>query len=356
MKVPTTIILFTLLCSAGITAQENVFLSRKYWKSNPSVAQIQKDIVSGSDATAMTRYAFDATVYALLEKVNDESIKYLLSLEGNDIEKRTHDSRTYIFWAAYTGNTNIMEYLLEKGAKIKDIIDSHGNTPVTFAATTGQKDVKVYDLFEKYGNILTKEFNENGLNALFLIAPHLKTGSELSYFEEKGFDINQKDIKGNNIFNHAAKGGFIPFLKILIEKGVSPTVVNKEGGNAILYASMGTRRSTYKLETFTYLESIGIPPNVIGDNNRNPLHTIASRSEDTSLLKYFINKGVDVNLKDKSGVTPFMNAANSNTLSIVKLLSNEVKDINLTANNGRSALTMAVNRNTTEVVDFLIKK
>ena len=83
MKVSNMIVMFTLLCcSAGVTAQENVFLSRDYWKSNPSVSQIQKDIVSGNDPVAMTRYAFDATVYAMLEKVNDDILFPLIAAKS----------------------------------------------------------------------------------------------------------------------------------------------------------------------------------------------------------------------------------------------------------------------------------
>ena len=100
---------------------------------------------------------------------------------GNGIEKKTHDSRTYIFWAAYKGNIEIMKRLIEKGAKI-NLRDSHGNTPVTFAAATGQKNTEVYELFEKYGVILGDEVNKNGVNSLLLISPYLKTENELNYF------------------------------------------------------------------------------------------------------------------------------------------------------------------------------
>lgn len=346
---------FALLFCSEIIAQDNIFLQRNYWKDSPSVSQIKLDIRKGHNPSQLNENAFDAVCYALLEQTNDETIKYLLSLKGNEVEKKTHDSRTYIFWAAYKGNTAIMKHLFDKGAKI-DIRDSHGNTPVTFAAATGQKNTGVYDLFEKQGAILAQEKNEHGTNALLLIAPYLENEKELNYFIKKGFNLTDRDSKGNTIFNCAAQGGNVNFLKLLISKGVNPKVINKEGGNAILYASQGMRNSESTLETYQFLENLGVSTTVVGDKGRNPLHAIAYKSDNIAIFSYFIKKGVDINLQDNGGDTPFMNAANSNDLKVVQFLSDYVKDINLKDENGRTALAMAVNRNTVDVVDLLIKK
>ncbi len=347
--------LLTLLFSSEILAQDNVFLSRDYWKTNPTVEQVKKAISEGNNPSELNTYAFDAIVYALLEKTNDDTIKYLLTLEGNEVNKRTHDSRTYIFWAAYKGNTNIMKHLFRKGAVI-NIRDSHGNTPVTFAAATGQKKTEVYNLFETNGAILNKEINEEGVNVLFLVAPYLDNEKELNYFISKGFNLKDKDPIGNTIFNHAARKGNLSFLKLLISKGVNPKITNTKGGNAILYASKGLRNSQNTLETYQFLEGLGIPVNVIGDRGCNPLHAIAYRSDDLKLFTYFIKKGVSVTLQDNAGNSPFINAANGNTLKVVQFLSQHVKDFNIKNENGRSALTSAVNRNDTEVVTFLLEK
>ncbi|MFT5252815.1 MAG: ankyrin repeat protein [Flavobacteriales bacterium] len=348
-------IILALCVSSEMLAEENVLLSRAYWKANPTIAKVKMAIAEGNDPSALNENAFDAVVYALLEKTNEDVIKYLLSLEGNTIEKRTHDSRTYIFWAAYKGNVEIMKYLFNKGALI-NIRDSHGNTPIIFAAASGQTNINVYDLFEKQGAVLKDEVNEDGVNALFLVAPYLESDKALSYFISKGFNVKDKDPIGNTLFNYAAKKGDIHFLKLLIEKGIDPTVRNKYGGNAMLYASQGTRNHENTLETYQFLASLGVIINVVGDKGRNPLHAIAYNSDDISIFNYFIEKGVAVNLQDVGGDTPFMNAANSNKLSVVKFLSDFVEDINLKDKNGRSALAMAVNRNTIAVVQLLLKQ
>ena len=39
--------------------------------------------------------------WAIIEKNSNEIVKYLISKEGNGVNKLTHDGRTYIFWAMY---------------------------------------------------------------------------------------------------------------------------------------------------------------------------------------------------------------------------------------------------------------
>ncbi|MAJ31430.1 MAG: hypothetical protein CMC18_02075 [Flavobacteriaceae bacterium] len=353
MKLKLTIALHTLLIYGSLTAQ-NIFLNRDYWKNSPSLEQVKEDIHSGNDPTELNKYAFDATIYALLENSDDEVIKYLLSLDGNTIDKKTHDSRIYLHWAAYVERVTIVNYLLKKGSSYTDI-DSRGYTPLAFAANAGRKNKELYEAFEEHGVNLLDEKNSYGADLLLLIAPSLISASELNYFLEKGFTLTSKDNKGNGIFNYAAKGGNIEFLKLLVEKGIEYKSVNNEGGNAVLYASMGKRGSDFTIESFEYLESLGLRINVVGHNGYNPLHRIAFNSHDDALFDYFINKGVDINLQDYRGASPFMNAANSNKLAILKLLFPKVTDINTQDYNGCSALAMAINNNDVEVVEFLLE-
>jgi len=356
MRTLKTHMLFAMLLMSlvAIAQQKNIFHDREFWKSNPALETVKEKITKGNDAKALNENAFDAVIYALLEKVDDDVVKHLLSFEENSVDKKTHDSRIYLHWAAYAGQIEMVKYLLENGSSVT-ALDSHGYTPLAFAANAGQKDKALYETFEKHGVNLANEKNENGANILLLVAPALTNEDELDFFTSKGLKLESTDDTGNGIFNYAAKKGNIDFLKLLVEKGVDYKTVNKEGGNAILYASMGTRGSEYTMETFKYLESLGIKPNVVGDYNRNPLHRIAYNSDNVDLFKYFMDKGVDVNLQDKGGDSPFMNAANSNSLEIVKLLYPKVSTINAQDENGRSALTMAVNRNKVAVVDFLLK-
>jgi ankyrin repeat protein len=343
--------LFALLFSLSLTTfsqKENIFHDRDFWKTNPSIQTIEEKIDEGNNVTALTSSAFDATSYALIENVDNKTIKHLLTKKGNGVNKLTHDGRTYIFWAAYMDNLEMMRHLVSKGAKT-DIIDNHGYSILNFSATTGQTNQKLYDyLLDMNANIKTEK-NHSGANALLLVAPHLKDLKLADYLISKGASLKDKDYNGNGFFEYAVKGGNIQFLKEILKKGVH------KGKNAMIFASQGLRRKKNKLETYQFLEEEGVNVNVIDEKGRNPLHSIAYTDKNLATYIYFISKGVREDLQDKEGNSPFMNAANSNNLEIVKFLSKSVKNINVKNENGHSALAMAVNRNSIEVVQFLIE-
>ena len=343
------------LISAPVLAEEgNIFLERSFWKTNPSVEVVKEKIAAGHDATELNQFAFDAVSWALIEKVDNSTILFLLQQEGNGVNKLTHDGRTYIFWAAYRNNMEIMRHLIKNGAKT-DIIDSHGYSLLNFAAVTGQKNPELYDFCIKHGSDPLQEKNREGANALLLVAPFLKDFTMIDYFVEKGLSLESTDNAGNGIFNYAAKNGNTEMLDQLIAKGVSYKGLTKEGGNAMITASQGTRSHTNTLETFQYLEKMGIEPNVTTKDGVTPLHALARKSKDLKLFRYFIEKGVDLNQKDEDGNTPFLRAAYNNNLECLKLMVQHDADVNLVNNKGQSPLMMAVRGNAPEVVAFLLE-
>lgn len=355
MKVAKILVMgITLLATAAGTAQENVFLDRTYWKGNPTIEQVETAIAAGNNISELNSNMFDAVCYALLEKTDNATIKHLLTKKGNPVDKVTHDGRTYIFWAAYRNNLEIMQHLVAKGAKA-DIKDSHGYNVINFAARGGQTNTALYDfLLEHHADI--NDTTNDGANALLLLAPSVTDFKTFEYFNSKGLDLKSTDANGNRLFHYAAKGGNVAILKRLKAKGLPYAALNKLNGNAILMASEGVDNPKNGLATFAYLESLGLEPNITDKQGRNPLHAIAGKCTDVAIFKYFIEKGVSVNQKDTNGNTPFLNAAKNNDLSVVQFLADYVEDINIVDANERSALSLAVNGNTAEVVDFLLRK
>ena len=345
---------FLALGAFAQAQQSNVFLERDFWKTNPSIETIDLKIKEGNDPVKRNDRSFDAVATAILGDASIATIKYLLSQDGNDVNKLTHDGRTYIFWAANKGNVELMEYLLKQGART-DISDDHGYSLLNFAATTGQKNTKVYDICLANGLKLT-DVNHDGANALLLVSQSAKDFSTIDYFIAKGLDLNSKDTAGNGIFNYVAKSGNRDMLEQLIAKGVDYKSLNKDGGNAMIFASAGGRGPSNSLEFFKYLESKGIEANVTTKDGLTPLHGLAAKSKDEATIIYFMNKGVDVNQADQNGNTPFLNAAARNDVSIISLLEPSLKNINATNKKGESALALAVEHNSTEVVSYLIDK
>lgn len=330
-----------------IFAQNNIFLDRDFWAAKPSIETIDLKIKEGHDITQANANNFDGVTQAILADAPNETITYAISKKGNDVNKLTHDGRTYIFWAANKGNVPLMQFLIDKGAKT-DITDDKGSSIINFAVGSGQRNTKVYDLLIKNGANLKKDLTLSGANALLLVAPHDTDFSLINYFISKGLDLNSVDTHGNGIFNYAAKTENITLMKQLLEKDI------KGNDNAFIFASQGARGITNGIEVYKFLENSGLNPVAVSKDGETALHILASRSKDMAVITYFIEKGADVNQPDSFGNTPFTNAASKSSLATVTLFSKTVRNINQTNKKGESALALAVANNSFDVVEFLL--
>jgi ankyrin repeat protein len=349
-------ILFLLLALVALSAhaQQNKLLDQSFWQTSPDVAAVKAEVDKGNSPSQLNPMNFDPVVMAINAQAPNATIEYLLNQLGNELTKLTHDNRTYLHWAAYRGNAEIVEYLLKKGAKAS-IEDSHGATPLLFAAGSAQQNTRIYDLLIANGVDIKKELNSDGANAILLAVTNDKDFALTNYFITKGLSLNSIDAAGNNAFSYAARAGNIDVLKALIQKGVKPNA------NAMLMAAQGGggRRggSGAGLPVFQYLESLNIKATAVNKSGENALHYLVRKPNQTEIIKYFISKGVDINQADEEGNTVFMNAALTNRdTAVINLLLPNVKNINQGSQKGVTALAMAVRGNSPDVVRLLISK
>ncbi len=345
------------MITVAVQAQQNTLLSQAFWQNTPDLNMVKTEIAKGNSATQANAMSMDAVVLAINAQVSAEIIKYLLDQPGIDVNKLTHDDRNYLHWAAMRGNTEVMEYLIGKGAKT-DVQDSHGTTPFTFAASGGQQNTKVYDILIAQGINPKKELNADGANALLLAIGSDKDFKLTEYFTGKGLDLKSTDAAGNNAFAYAAKSGNTELLKMLIQKGVP---VNQ---NAMLMAAQsGGRRGPggggngANLAFYQYLESLGVQPKTSSKTGQNVLHYLVRKPNQGENISYFLAKGINVNQADEDGNTVLINAAaSSRDTAVIAMLLPKVKNISQTNRQGNSALTMAVRSNSPEMVRFLLAK
>ena len=344
----------TLLLIVGtITAQDaNVFLNRGFFKPATTVKEVQQKVKEGNSPVDLSSNGFDATTNAILADASLDVVKYLLSIEGNVVNKVTHDGRTYLFWAGMKGNLPVMKHLLKLGAKT-DVIDDKGSSALLFTAGGGQTNPELYNLLIENGASIN-ETSPKGTNALHQLIGKAKSLKELDYFIKKGLDLKSTDKAGLNVVDYAARVGNKTIIEELVKKGVSYKDTNLDGSNAILVASQGGRGGGNSLVFFKYLEGLGIAANTTNNDGVNPIHNLAYSGKDKALFQYFIDKGVSISKADNKGNTPLMNAAGRNSLEIVEFL--EAANVSAKNKEGKTALMNAVRGNSKDVVVFLIDK
>ncbi len=349
-------IVITVILMGIISVQaQNKFLNYDFWKKNPSKETIDILIEKGNSLTEKDRHGFDAVSYAILGRTNTKTIKYLIK-KGIDVNTITHDERTYIFWAGYRGNLELMKFLLKKGART-DLRDDKGNSLIQFTAMGGTNDTRIFNVcFENGSN--SKELTKKGKNLAHIYAQNMSDVKMLDYFAKKGVAIFAVDTNGNGVFNYASKNRDLNVLKQLVAKKIPYNLISKNNENAFYFLTQGKRRGNVKidLKTVKYFEKLGILPTFITTDNKNALHNLASSSKNTKIINYFIKKGADINLINNQGNTPFMIAAADNTKEVLNILSKGLKNSNHKNKKGHTALTFAIEENTPEIVEYLLKK
>lgn len=341
------LLLLLLLFPYIIHAQSNSLLNAEFWKSTPDIDRIKEEISKGNDPSESNKGHFDAVCFAILNGASFNSIKYLLEQEGNGVDKRTHDGRSYLHWAAMNGNDEVVNFLLSKGWTA-DLTDDIGATPLLFGAVNGKINIEVYKAFFKAG-INPKQLYKSGANILLVAIPNDVNLALSEYLTTKGLSLNDKDDEGNTAFDYAARAGNVNHLQEILQKGVKPT------STALIFAAQGPRRSANTIEVYQYLiDDLKMNPSSTAPNGETALHYIARKPNQKEIIHYFLEKGVDINQADQNGNNVFMAAASSKDLDIVQLLLPKVKDINAANSKGETALVEAFKSSSAEVVQFLI--
>lgn len=368
---------------------KNELLERSFWRSSPSVEEVKSKAFSKEFLTEFTPFYFDAVTYALLEKAPFETIKYLLEIEGNAIDKVTHDGRNYLMWAAYAGYYEMVEYLIEKGSDVQ-WVDEHGYGLVTFTAVGGHTDSSIYQLLVKHGATLD-ELNRSGANALHLLAPVAKSLKELSYFIDNGLSIEDLDNEGNSLIHYAASKGNTSLVEELVQNGIQLDHLNYQGENALFAVARGARGHVNKTDTYEFFVQNGLEINSINTWNESLFHAVAPSVKDSSVYEYLISnevpfeivsnkgwsvdalavsyknfvlyeflskKGVSINFNDRSekGVL-FQSISNydESINSVIQDLINRGANFTKPFANGKTVLHIAVEQNTLDLLEMAIQ-
>jgi len=219
--------------------------------------------------------------------------------------------------AAQGGHTDIIEYLISKGAKI-DGADGSSYTPLMWAAETGGPET-VKALLRHHAN------------------------------------VNIKTAEGYTALNLAALHGRLEIVKLLVE-GKADVNTN------VIEPGHGSPRTSKKTEP-----DGSLPPRTAVVNGRTvtvsgqshaalyyptPLGSAALGGQ-TAVTEYLLSKGAKIDGRDRNSYTPLMWASGAASVEGVKVLLRHGADATLQAVDGKTARSLAAARNATAVLALL---
>ena len=351
-KLLLSLTFFAIYLSLFAQDKENIFLKREFWQANPSIELIKAKIAEGNDPCQQDEFGFDAVSYGIIDNTNNESLQYLLTLENNKVSKPTHGGVTYLLWAAYKGNLALMSHLIDLGSDI-NFTTNRGTNILLMSGFGSQVDTILYN-FMFHNGVDVNSSNSNETNILLALAgSDANNKSTFDFLINKGLNWNYLDKEGNGFFHYAARAGNISNMKLALDKQIDFQLINNNEENAIFFASYGRKRSEVILQTFTFLDSLGLNPNSVNIDGQTPLHHAVKRGN-IDVINFLINRGLNVNQIDHQGNTAFMNSVLGKVENVRRLLPLS-KNINHVNKDGHSALSNSVRYFKKDAFDFLIE-
>ena len=321
---------------------------------------------------------------------------------GQDVNQRDGKEWTTLMEAAEKGHTDCVEYLIKNGAHfnmfdaaqigmldwLKRLVDAGQDvnqrdrkerTPLMCAAEKGHTDCVEY-LIQNGAQL---DLKEDGLTALHLAAleGHLEVMKRLL---EAGQDVNQRGRSERTPLMWAANYDRADCVEYLLQNGAQLDLKDKRGNTALhLAADAGQNRGYQSLSynrCVEYLIQNDAVMDVctaanIGDSEklrrlieagqdvnqrdgtwekRTPLMWAAKMGR-TDCVKYLIQNGAQLDLKDDDGDTALHLAAYWGHLEVMKRLLEAGQHINLRGVCARTPLMVAANYDHTDCVEYLLQ-
>lgn len=253
----------------------------------------------------------------------------LLLLERGAVIQDLAPGYNPLVQAILSGNQESIDLLLQKGADIN--AHSRWHTPLT-AAISVKNIALAHKLLDLGASI---DYNEEttGKPALFFAAEY-GTPTLVEKMIEKGAYIDYKDQYNMTALHEAVNSNNVPVIRKLVEFGARTDFSDDENTESLL--SLAVSRYDANIDVVEYLieqganidlalhyaaqkgffsavkllVDNGADVNKVDSYGRSPLHYAAeSWSDEIEIERYLIEKGAQLNIKDRSEDTPVVVAA-----------------------------------------------
>lgn len=238
----------------------------------------------------------------------------LLLKRGFNISVTDKQGHTLLHLAAKESKGRLCQYFLDKGI-IVDIKDKEGISPIIYALTSRDNDLCAKILLKSGADIHQKAPKNVTLLHAAVKRNHIDV---VKYLLDKGIDPNETDDKGHHALQLVADNAHFTTMNLLLEKGANLKAIDKEG-NSVLHYACGWNVST-------------------------------------AMAKFLLEKGLDVNLKNKLGVAALSIAVKNNNLAVASYLMEHKAKINIQDNNGNTPLHYAVKKSNKKMIVLLLLK
>jgi len=240
-----------------------------------------------------------------------------------------HSLRSPLMFAARFNETDVVEFLVRRGASFKRR-DKKGENAFHHAAKGG-KTSNILRLIELGAN--TSAENNEQQSAIHLAAAHGHT-DVVGLLVERGANVNKVDHWECTPLMLAAQNGHLETIQLLLKNGAEFCTADCTGWLPLHHAAGGNHTDVVK---FLLQKSANLFAKT-SDENNSVLH-LATRLE---LVSYLVEQGADIHARTYRQSTPLHAAAEMGQSDTVDFLLSQGADINSRDGKGHSALCFAL--------------
>jgi hypothetical protein len=165
--------------------------------------------------------------------------------------------------------------------------------------------------------------------------------------EKLGIPYNSEE------FINRARQGDAAAVDLFLAAGMNPDVKDDYGRTALMFVPRKGCTDIVRLLIVRALLDKGADVNAKNKNGNTPLR-FAAMADDTDIVKALLDKGADMNMRNELGTTALMYSASEGRLDIVKLLLEKGADVNIKDGSGMTALMWASEKNHTNIARALL--
>ncbi|XP_069675895.1 uncharacterized protein [Periplaneta americana] len=295
----------------------------------------------------------DSNVRTYFKKADDSSRRYrptvnMLFHRDQFINIRDDMNNTALSYAIQHGNVQIVTLLIERGADFK-FCSKFGSIPIFLAAEYGHVEV-VRLLIER--GVDVNACNQHGENLIFT-AVRRDHVDLVEFLIDRGINVHARNKNGDSLISSAVEYGRVNIVNLLIEEhGIDVNVCNKYGNSLTFIAAERGHVDIVKL-----LIDKGADINARNKLGESPLFTaLKVRYGDGNIERLLIERGANVNVRTNDGITPIMAAVESGLLNAVWMLIEKNADVNVRNKLGETPIMMALKHDNEDILKLLLGK
>lgn len=249
-----------------------------------------------------SRYGHLKVVMFLLEK-------------GADLHAREKDNETALSYAVSSPSLDTVKFLVEKGLKVNDMESKRKVRPIYYAIAWNEGNTEIVEYLLSKGAVVTG-IEEGGWNMLHS-AVWKGNGKMIDLLVKGGISPNSKSDTGVTPLHNAASHGNNEAVTALLKNGADANIVDNKGNTPLSKAVSAGRVKTsaillkHKADPNVKLKFLGV----------SPLHIAAAKGYG-KIGEMLLRSKADPSAKDDGGNTPLFYACRYKNKLMAKTLLN----------------------------------